>query len=266
MRIKIIATLFLALVTGMAGYSQRWKLIRYELVMGAGTTNVFGDIGGGIDRNNWFGIKDIRLDATRPSFLLALRYKFYQNLAGRFTLFYGMGAGTDAGAVNEYRGYSFTTTIIEPSVVAEYYFISEERRLKSAAIYSRRGMINNYSRIGAYVFGGVGGAYFNPKVSGVQPGSPAEWISGYTPVTVVLPAGLGIKYILSETWMVGFELGGRLSLSDFIDGYSADVSGNKALDIYYFTALNAVYRIRNNRENVPLFLQNIFNHRPRRPR
>ncbi|NMB73295.1 MAG: hypothetical protein GYA22_14235 [Bacteroidales bacterium] len=259
---KAIAAFLVIVVAAASGYSQRWKLVRYELILGAGTTSFFGDIGGGADRNNLFGLKDIRLDATRPSLTLGLRYKFYQNFAGRFTLAYGMGAGTDIGAVNEARGYSFTTHIIEPSVIGEYYFISEDRRLASNAVYNRRGMINNYSRLGAYVFGGLAGIYFSPKLSNVRPGDRLV-TNDYSHISAAIPLGLGVKYVISDVWMVGFELGGRLSLSDFVDGYNPPVAGNKAQDIYYFTAFNAVYRIKNDRDNVPLFLKQYMNRRPR---
>ncbi len=259
---KAIPFFLLMVIMISSGYSQRWKLVRYELILGTGTTSFFGDIGGGADRNNWFGLKDIRLDATRPSLSIGLRYKFYQNFAGRFGIAYGMGAGTDIGAINEERGYSFTTHIIEPSFIAEYYFVSEDRRLASSAMYNRRGMINNYSRFGAYIFGGLAGIYFSPELSNVRPGD-RHVTNDYTHFSAAIPLGLGVKYVISDKWMVGFELGGRLSLSDFVDGYNPDVPGNKALDIYYLANFSAIYRIKNDREGIPLFLKPYFNRQPR---
>jgi len=260
---QAVVAIFLLLLSGIPVNAQRWKLIRYEAIVGVGTTNVFGDIGGGASRSNLFGIKDIRFDATRPSFTLGLRYKFYQNLAGRFTLTYGLGSGTDAGAVNENRGFTFTTHIIEPSAVFEYYFIPEEKRERTSAMYNRRGMLNNYSRLGAYVFGGIAGCYFSPHITGTE-NVNQSYISGYSHITAAIPAGVGVKYIIDEDWMVGFELGGRLALSDFIDGYNPDIPANKALDIYYFSTFSAIYRIKNDRDNIPTFLRRWFAPRPGR--
>ncbi len=158
----LILLLFLVLIPGLT-QAQRWKLRRYEAIFGVGTSNFFGDIGGTSDKNNLFGFKDIQLQYTRPAMDIGLRYKLTGNTAVKFNMIFGMIAGNDINSRNDHRNFAFRSTIFEPSFQFEYYILPEARGYSSAALFNRRGMINNYSKIYIYLFGGAGGAYFNPK-------------------------------------------------------------------------------------------------------
>ena len=258
---KSIFLIIVMVFTVSASFGQRWKLRRYEASFGIGSTNIFGDVGGTADENNLFGLKDIRFGETRPSLHAGLRYKITQSMAVNINLNYGYGIGDDEGSRNNDRGYTFRTSIFEPSVQYEFYIIPEEKRTKSAAIFNRRGMINNYSKIGVYMFGGIGGAIFNPALEGAESRS-AEETSGYGTFAVAIPAGLGLKYTVDDRWLVGFELGGRYTLTDWLDGFNPTVEANTANDIYWFSSVSAVYRLKTDRTGVPLFLRKIkFNRR-----
>lgn len=232
---------------------QRWKLMRYEAIVGLGTTNIFGDIGGTPDDGNLFGLKDFKLNETRPSAFLGIRYKLFQDQAIRLNIIYGMGAGDDAESRNPDRGYSYSTMIIEPSLQYEYYFIPEERKFRSAALFNRRGMINNYSRLAAYAFAGVGGVMFMPTFGGT-PSTTAEL--GENGFAVAFPAGIGAKYSINSELSIGIEAGGRYVLSDYLDGVTTQFSN--ANDVYYFGLVNLVYKLRTNRNGVPV----IFTKKP----
>ncbi|MFP4059811.1 MAG: DUF6089 family protein [bacterium] len=259
---KSIFLTLLMIFTVTATFSQRWKLRRYEASFGIGSTNIFGDVGGTADENNLYGLKDIRFGETRPSVHAGLRYKITQLMAVNLNINYGYGIGNDEGSRNNDRGYTFRTSIFEPSVQYEYYIIPEEKRTKSAAIFNRRGMINNYSKIGLYAFAGAGGAIFNPELEGAEARS-AEETSGYSTFTIAFPIGLGLKYTIDDRWFVGFELGGRYTLTDWLDGFNPTVEANTARDIYYFSSVSAVYRIKTDRTGVPLFLRKINLNRKR---
>ena len=86
-------------------------------------------------------------------------------------------------------------------LIVQYYFISEQRLLNSAAIFNRRGMINNYASFAAYVFAGVGATMFwpEPVIQEPRPGDKYKTDMG---VTAVIPVGLGIKYIISDDWII----------------------------------------------------------------
>ena len=224
-------------------------------MFGIGTTNYFGDIGGAATEQNLFGLKDIQIGQTKPSFYIGFRYKIEQNVSIKFNILYGNLAGDDAGSKNDNRGYTFTSSLFEPSIVAEYYFISEEERKRSAALFSRRGMLNNYSRIGAYVFAGLGGAFFNPELTANFEDRLPEEYSGYGTFALAIPIGVGLKYIVDDNFSIGFSLGGRFTITDYIDGFNPSVSANTANDIYYFSSLAVVYRVKTDRNGKPVIFK-----------
>ncbi|HEX2936699.1 MAG TPA: DUF6089 family protein [Bacteroidales bacterium] len=252
MKLKGILVIAL-LAISITGFSQRWKLKRYEVLFGVGSTNIYGDIGGTADANNLFGLKDIRINETRYSLYAGARYKIKKDWAVKFNLIYGKGVSDDAKSKNEVRGYSFSTSIIEPSFQLEYSFLSEERKVSYSKLYSRRGMVNNFTVFSAYGFAGLGGVIFNPKIDlgGKAPGN-GESISGYGKFSMVLPVGLGVKYAIDKNWSLGFEFGRRIAFSDYLDGITTNWSDSN--DTYYFGVLQAVYKLDTNRRGIPEFL------------
>ena len=70
----------------------------------------------------------------------------------------------------------FTSGLFEPSFQDEYSLISEEQRSRSSALFNKRGMINNYSQINLYLYAGIGGVFFNPKVNDAMKNASAIMI------------------------------------------------------------------------------------------
>lgn len=235
--------------------AQRWKLRRYEGIIGIGSTNIFGDIGGTADASNLLGLKDIRIAETRPSFYAGIRYKVEEDMALKLNIIYGIGTGKDEGSRNEHRELSYSTNLIETSIQYEYYFLKEDRRLKSAAVFNRRGMINNYAKIAMYAFGGLGGIYFNPKLDGPPQQINADYhiVDGYSKFNLSLPIGLGLKYTIDDKISIGFELGGRYTLSDYVEGFSTEFSKNN--DVYYFSNVTFIYKARTDRRGRPILFR-----------
>lgn len=250
----LAALLLVFLVFFSSVYGQKWKLTRYEVHFGLGTTNVFGDIGGTADKNNLFGLKDIKIKETGLSLYAGARYKLTSDMALKLNLIYGFANGSDAESKNTVRNYSFRTSFFEPSVQYEYYFIGDYRYNTSAALYNRRGMLNDYKTFTAYVFAGVGGVFFNPKINfnGSQP-IPQETVTGYSKISAVIPVGLGVKYVIDQYWSVGFEFGRRFAFTDFLDGISSTFS--KSNDTYYFGMFHAIYKLETDRYGVPLIFK-----------
>ena len=242
--------LLIVLCCPQEGNSQRWKLRRYEAVFGVGFLNYFGDIGGAATNDNWYGIKDLSIKHTRPSLYLGTRYKIRENMGLKLNFMYGYIAGDDEGSKNSDRGFAFTSSIFEPSIQYEYSIISEEKRYSSSALFNKRGMINNYSQINLYLYAGIGGVFFNPKVNDAlenyyvyDPNHPKSGL--------IMPLGIGLKYVINQNWSVGGEFGIRLTTIDYMDGYS-NPKFSKANDLYYFGFINGIYRIRTSKSGVPL--------------
>ena len=241
-------------------YSQRWKLKRYEAVIGIGTTNIFSDLGGRIDASMFF-IEDITFRDTRPSIYAGARYKINQKFSTKLALIYGYGKTEDfEGSRNEGRQFLAKTHLIEVSGHFEYYLIQETKRYRSAAMYNRRGMLNNYSTISAYIFGGIGlTKYWTTLEREPRPTDTYDDRNKFIPA---FPLGVGLKYIISDKWTIGYEIGGRYTFCDYIDGFKP--SASKHNDIYWISTFNLNYRIKTSRRGLPLFLDRYRVRRRRR--
>jgi hypothetical protein len=248
----LLIIFFLLTVFTVSSYGQKWKLRRYEAAFHIGTSNFYGDIGP--SSNTETGLfKDVQLQYTRPSFGLGIRYKLTGDMNLKMNLIYGFVKGSDLNSLNwgeGHRSYSFTSTIFEPSVQFEYYLIPESRSNASAALFNRRGMVNNYSKVYLYVFGGVGGAFANPYIKDstgiiIPPAKP------FSKVGVVFPVGIGLKYTIDAKWSLGFEFGRRWTTTDFIDGLKPPSSQHN--DIYDFGMFSAIYKVKTDRRGRPVF-------------
>jgi hypothetical protein len=255
LKASLIITLLVFYCSGSI-YGQRWKLRRYEVGFGIGTTQVFGDIGGSANANTWYGLKDIKLNETKMCFAIMGRYKLDPRYSIKVNGILGFGSGTDAGSRND-RGRSFKTTLFELSTQLEYNLISEVSETKAQAMFNRRGMVNNYSTFNAYVFLGVGAVYFNPTYSYTQPPETFDKYTGYSNFGAVFPFGLGLKYIIDSRWLLNAELGYRYTTTDFIDGYT-QTEASKHNDVYYFLTLSACYNLKTTRNGVPSILNRFF--------
>jgi hypothetical protein len=254
---RIIFILLLVLPSSI--FAQKWKLTRYEASFGVGFANYFGDVGGTADASNWFGIKDYSITGTRPSIVGDVRYKILQNVAIKLHLGAVMLGGSDEGSKNLLRGYSFNSVAFEHTFQGEYAFLAEERRTNSFALFNRQGMLNNYSKISMYVFGGFGGLAFKPFFKG-QPDPLWDVKSTDFSYALVFPLGIGAKLIIDNTSALNFEFGGRYILADNVDGLlpgptSISYDANKFNDIYYFASVSYIYRIKTSRKGYPILFR-----------
>lgn len=116
------------------------------------------------------------------------------------------------------RNLNFSSYLLEGSVLIQYDFLD----------------LNKDNKITPYIMGGIGMYSFNPytfdgdtKVF-LQPlGTEGQGLTGQTGVDLYkltqfnIPAGIGIRYKLSESFSLGLEFCTRLIYTDYLD----DVSG-----------------------------------------
>ena len=246
MKRTALLILVLALLYPASIQAQAWRMKRYEAIVGMGTPNYFGDIDGYSKGDNALGFKDFSISSTRPNIALGARYKVYEVFWVKLNLITGFISGKDEGGVNDARNFEFSTTIFEPSLQAEFSFLKE----KTAASYlmmKGRGISSFRTGFSAYVFAGVGGGFFWTKAKE----NLENFEFDYTKATLVLPMGLGVKYSLNSDWSLGFELGARLTTTDYLDGYTSPYS--KSNDIYYFAMINGIYKLKTGRNGWPVF-------------
>ena len=233
--------------------AQRWKLKRYEAIGGIGTINLFTDLGVSNSESFLYGF---RFDFTRPSVYFAMRYKFSQTISGKFGIAYGNGHSQDITNIRNEgtNGFTSNTSVFEPAVTVEYYILKEQRRYKSAAVYNRRGMLNDYSTISLYAFGGLGGTFYKAHYDVIEPRVGDKLKS--SGITLAFPFGIGLKYIYSDKIVFGYEIGPRLLLTDYLDGIT--FASSKYNDVYWLTTLSIAYKIKTSRNNLPAFLDKKF--------
>ena len=243
---KLLFFLIASFLFNLTVDAQAWRMRRYEAIFGIGTTHYFGDIGGWSKDENVLGLRDIDFTQVRPNLYFGIRYKLYEELALKLNFSYGYLHGDDSGDANNSRNFKFYTSIFEPSVQVEYSFIKEKEAM-SYLMMKGRGMSQFHPSISAYAFLGLGGAFFNITAKENLQNVDLE----YTPIALVVPLGIGLKFGLNTNWSIGFDLGGRFTTSDYIDGYTSEYSESK--DVYFFGVFNMMYKIETGLNGVPVF-------------
>lgn len=231
--------------------AQRWKMRRYEFGGGIGSSQVFGDIGGTASDQNWFGLRDLSIDETNIAGALHGAYKKTHRVSFQGNFNFGMAQGSDEGSKSD-RGRSYSTTMFELSGQVKYFFVTEDKKYRSAALYSKRGMVNNYSTFAAYAFAGAGVNFALVSHGDAVVLPVDEYRSGLN-IVPVIPFGVGVRYILDDRTYLEGEFGYRYAITDFIDGYNQTAS-SKYSDLYYFFIVSYNYRIKTTRRNLPSFL------------
>lgn len=244
---KIYLTL-LTIILMQGLFAQRWKLYRYEVYGGVGTIHMFTDLG---VSNKESLLNGFRIDFTRPSVTLGVKYKFSPFVLGKFHLAYGYGYSRDITNPRYIGGTGFksSTHLIEQIIGIDYFFLPEERSYRSAAIYNRRGLINYYSIYAFYVTANIGWIYYNSNYDIVP--RPYDKIkkSGFS---ITIPIGVGVRYNYSNKVLLGLETGPRFTLTDYLEGFTTKFS--KFTDLYWLTTFTVSYRIKTTRRNLPAFL------------
>jgi len=214
-RTIVASVLFFAILLPL--HAQQYQFDRYEAVVGAGVTTIFGDIGGA---------------STRTALSAGIRYTIQKRISVKASLDLGWGYGTDEGRENDARGYEYNTFLVEPSIQAEFHIYTT---LGSG--YNRKGYRLEVPRFDGYAFLGLGAVYFEPIPGGEL---KADFEDDFKHFSLVFPGGIGFNVGIARRIMIGMELGGRWARTDFIDGWT---SGNSvALDFYYIGLLNVSCR------------------------
>jgi len=207
-------------------------LDRSETVYGIGFSNFLGELGGR-DMIGTNGIRDLEMILTRPSVHLGFRYRRNPILSFKLNFIYGVVAGRDSLTKEPFRrnrNLSFKSPIFETSLQAE---ISVLQLKSTKSRYVLRGVRGKSGiDLNIYLYGGIGGFYFNPKASeggkwwALQPlGTEGQGIAAsrtpYKRVQACFPIGAGFRLPLSDkNWTIGFEYGLRLTTTDYIDDVS----------------------------------------------
>ncbi|MBL4624848.1 MAG: hypothetical protein JKY42_06880 [Flavobacteriales bacterium] len=198
------------------GFSQYYAM-DYGIL--AGASQYLGEFGGKEkEAQPW--ILDLKMGQTRYAFGGFYRYRFMDKIAVNVQYNYIRLQGADNFSTNDARvgrNLSFRNDIHEFSTRFEYYFYH----------------VNDVGHTGryqldfrAYVFGGAGVFYNNPKASHESWGGynqlrplQTEGVE-YSAMQLSIPFGVGAFYTYKKNHRFGWEFGVRKTFTDYIDDAS----------------------------------------------
>jgi hypothetical protein len=219
--------------------SSYWKTHRQELIGSFGMSNFLGELGGRNQIGSPF-LWDLEISQTRPAAGLAYRYFIKEKQAFRFSFKYGILAGNDNLTEEPFRrnrNLSFKSDVFELSLLYELHFYREEL----GHVYDLRGVKGTKSsRVGFYIFGGIGGLYFDPRAQfnnqwvRLKPlGTEGQGLEGgpepYSNYSLCIPMGAGIRKAMSRNISIGLELQYTKTFTDYIDDVSGVYFDNEAI-------------------------------------
>ncbi len=245
---RCILIIFIFCIAVPVSQAQLWKMRRYELVGGVGPTFFFGDIGGFSHSENILGIRDLSFLQTRFNVNGNFKYRITRDINIRLSITYALLSANDKRGSNTERAYAATTSIFEPALLGEYYFIKNQAENSYLFVKGKGPMISElFKSLDFYVFAGIGGISYTVKGNdklidlGLETG-------GFSPV---IPAGLGATLIFSPNLNFGVEVAGRYTFTDYLDGYTSQYS--KANDVYYFLNFAITYKLKTGPTGLPSF-------------
>jgi hypothetical protein len=219
-RIKILIIL---LILSICGFSQKYKKNTWSHSLFLGGSNLLGDLGGGISKGT-IGIKDIDLRSTKTALGLGISYdKKFVSFTSNITLTRLVGNDKFSQSKSRsFRNLSVRTDIFELNVLGEVRPFERIPVLK-----------------GVYLFGGIGGVFFEPKAKlndewlKLRPlGTEGQLLDGSKPYgkfTLVIPYGAGYKFPLGELCSINLEIGLRKSFTDYLDDVSTVYASSASL-------------------------------------
>lgn len=228
--------------------AQLWKLRRYEVSAGIGTTQFFGDIGGYSNDKNILGLRDFTFKQTRFNINACVRYRITEDVSVRVNLVSGLFHSTDARGSNVDRGFESSTIFFEPSLIGEYYFIKNKEENSFVFLKRKETVIKSlFKSLDFYALSGFGGLSYKVTPNDVL----APYVTRSSGFMGVVPLGVGVSMIYSGKINFGIEFGARFALSDNLDGYTSAKS--KANDIFHLLNFTFTYKINTGKNGLPNF-------------
>ncbi len=253
-------------ILSINSYSQSISTANGKLEFGLGIGPMFflGDLGGSEGIGKDF-VKDIDLPLTKISKGIYLNLYPAEWLGIRLAANLGHLKGDDAqapskGGAERYRlkrNLKFESKISEAYAAIEIY---------PTVFFEQYGGLEH--KIRPYFLGGMGIFHFNPKAEYIEPGGNKRMVElkplrlegqgfaeypdrkEYSLTQKELLVGGGVKYYLTESMYVGFEILHRKTFTDYIDDVSTKYVNPALFNTYLDPANAAIARQLYYRENL----------------
>ena len=239
--ICILSILILTETFGQGFYNRySYRTKRHEISFGAGASSCLTDLGGGDEIARGF-LWDIDLAKTNFTTNFSYLYNITSRVAFRTNLSFSQISGDDALTSEFYRNnrrLNFVTNLLEGAGIIEWAWI----KARTGSRYNTRSPAGRYygvkkgSGFGFYVFGGIGGVYFDPSgynrfidENGKLAGDGVKYKlrplqtegSSYSKVAICIPTGFGIKKAFNSLGGIKLEAGYRFTNTDYLDDVSS---------------------------------------------
>lgn len=187
--------------------------------------------------------KLVDLKQASPGIGFTARYKYYYTFNIRANLLITKLSAADSENTKRPtdRGYSFESSLVEFSGMAEYEPFGKLRELKGG---------KNKLPVSPYFLGGLGFCFSNPKPQFAATDDPAvesaisqDLRGGFSKIHLVVPIGMGLRYDINRDWMIGAEVAARYPFTDYLDGISKAANPG-AKDWYWFFGIAAMHNFR----------------------
>jgi hypothetical protein len=211
---------------------------RWEAGFSLGVANAMTDIAAGT-ANTQASIMDVYSRGLSPAVSIHSRYRFGDPFSLRFNATALMLRGndrwsSDIDVVN--RGKSFTNTLMEGSLLAEFYL--PRTRKKTNKDFTLQGL-------DFFLFTGLATFYHSPEVKGPiiddydQSLLNADNI--YSQYQVAVPVGAGFLFKVGSRVIMGMDFSFRYTFFDYLDGFRRPYSTRN--DFYFTSSLSLGYII-----------------------
>ncbi|MEY3053314.1 MAG: hypothetical protein RLY31_3099 [Bacteroidota bacterium] len=166
-----------------------------------------------------------------------VRYAINPKVKLRGNVIYGNISGTDRNAKDlglYNRGWTYDSYIVEMSLLMEYHPIGRSRTDKIGFFAPQ---------VTPYIASGVGFINFDPSITvsrfqdvNLFPENAAKSSS------VSMPVIGGVTFDISEKFLLGVEVGSRLTFNDYLDGVSKNGNPKKG-DLFIFGGVCLTYYV-----------------------
>jgi hypothetical protein len=223
---------------------KNWTLNKKELRFSFAATQFLGDLGGDNDIGLDYRLADWDNKAMSYAGMIGYRYRFARLFATTTSISAGVVKGDDAltniadggftgndatttGIYRYQRNLSFRAPYIDISQRLDFFIYLKEKVGKRYNVKGLKGFKNRNEQV--FVFVGVGLMGFMPqakyegKWTKLRPlstegqGLVGSTTKKYSPVTVIIPMGIGFRVGISREWRIGVETSYVKTFSDYID-------------------------------------------------
>ncbi len=220
---KINLSFLLLFATIFQGFGQQ-----YEIGLMGGGSKYIGDIG----REDYFLPSD---PGAGLLFKSTINPWMYMRMGLSYLGISGDDSDSDS-AGRQMRNYAFDGNVIEVNMGIEYNFFPRNPFKKTL----------KYNRLTPYMFSGISLINYSGSITNKE-GLTAD----YNGLSLGIPMVLGVKYKISEHFLLAFESGARYTFTDDLDGTSKDskayefnfagTTNINSNDWFTFTSIGIIY-------------------------